>query len=114
MATKKKSIGDVLKAETNWIKGYLAMTDDGGYVDPHELAATKWCLVGAAIRIHAADTPGFRAALKRIARTILKRDAWRPRAELYRGSDWDVCAVFNNHPKTTFKDIQELIEQAKV
>jgi hypothetical protein len=112
--SRTRSLKELLVTKENWLKGVLAMDDQGKAREPNPESTrlVKFCIVGAAMQIYG-RTFEFQRTLSRMADVIESEWRWRVRSTSY-GSDWCKCAVFNNDSDTTFEDIQLLIEKAGV
>lgn len=50
-------VKDLLSDPDRWLKGHMAVNDDGYRVDPKSEDACRWCLAGAALRCDPAYVP---------------------------------------------------------
>lgn len=105
-------IRKLLPTEYHWIKNNYARDCDNNIVETHNYLACKFCL-SAAIertfgRAYSEFSPQFRINFKtRLTKIILTHFNER----LKHPHNHGVIAELNDHPDTTFKDIQFLLNQ---
>jgi len=112
---EKRSLKDILSSPKYWVKRTLARTKSRLNVVPGDNRAVQWCLVGAVWKVCGTpNSPRARRIIAKLATAIGTNPLWEGRVGPDAYNSWLVCVEFNNHRKTKFGDIQELIEKAKV
>lgn len=103
-------ISELLDSPEKWNKGNLARGPNNEYISDPDLLdqATCFCLVGAGVKCGYFEFGKSRTDNeKKLAEIIIKRFPHRMRNCSFR-----ITSQFNDHPDTTFKDIQLVLQEA--
>ena len=99
-------ISTILSDESKWVQGMFAADSTNLGCDVQAPMACKFCLVGAALKAVTIGE-GKYDAVEHAGNILKLMDA----VHKYTGKDTPVL-YFNDSPKTTFKDIQNVLEIA--
>ena len=96
-------ISQILNDETKWTKSYDAVDKYGNPIGPCSHNACKWCLAGVVIKM-----TGVRSLpiLLKLAKAAAKLFPERGGLNFYYN-----ISEFNDHPDTTFEDVQQVIKE---
>ena len=94
-------ISKLLSKESKWCQGHNALKEDNSFAPTSSAKAAKWCLLGAAYRCYGKNISKYYSILELI------------RKELGIISNWKI-AKYNDHPRTTFKDIKYLVNKLDI
>ena len=90
---------ELLKNNSAWCQHALAKTKTGKRTSPHSKTATSWCLMGAVEKCYGrAYSLHKEAALEAIRNHL---------------GIWD-CAMWNDEPHRTFKEVRALLKKVNV
>lgn len=90
-------IRELLKDQSCWIQGRLAIDMNGCETSAESLDACKWCLIGALYKCY--SNPDERISIK---------DKIRDKTQFYS------VVFYNDRPERTFKDIQRLVDELDI
>jgi len=92
---------DLFKGPEQWCKGRFARNIKGESVQPDSVEAYQWCVMGRWL-ILATKEP-FNPLLQACNELFPTR----------KSTDFGTMSSFNDHPDTTFDDVQAVLERAE-